>query len=285
MKIPVAKLSPNPQQPRKHFDQAALDGLAASMKEMGQQTPILAEDNGDGTWTIVQGERRWRAAKINGWKWIDATVRPKTNHDGRQRLEDAMIENVARDNMNVVDEAQGYKAMRRWNSVREISKKVGKKEYHIRNLLLIADLPAEIQELMASGSLPHDNDSIHALTSMPDMNSMIDIARVMAQRRVTGPMLRSAIRKFLEIQDGTRKGRKKRSGTPALDMSNMNSEPPEWDALYQLGKVPPWPAFTESVMLTCDTCSLRHAASETTCGACPLVAMCRNVMARANGRK
>lgn len=279
MKIPVDKVLPNPQQPRKYFDPEHIAGLAQSIKQHGLNDPIWVEDNQDGTYTLVDGECRLRAHKLAGLKNIDAKVRPATNHNGKQRLIDAMTTFVRQD-MNPVDEANGYKSMReKGMSVKEISLTLGKTETHIRGRLSISDLEKEIQELISQGLLPFQPKAIDALLSIPHSKTRIQMAQKLAKRKPTIKIIVKACAQYLTAEREIRKARiESNMKTPALEVSGMNEEPPDWDALYQVGKVPPWQKFTDSVMATCDACSLRPIASEATCGDCPVVHLCRRIM-------
>lgn len=275
MKIPVDNISPNPQQPRTRFDQEYIKGLAKSIKKHGLNNPILVEDNGGGKYTLVDGECRLRAHKLAGLKMIEAIVRPETNHKGKQRLIDAMITFVRQD-MNVVDEALGYLAMREQKlSVKEISMTLGRNETHIYSRLAITDLEPEIQEFIAEGSLPHTPDAVNALLSVKNSKTRVSIAKKLADRNASTKIIVKTCAKFLDVKKQIQQARMK---MPALELARMTEKPPEWDALFQLGKVPPWQQFTESVMWTCDNCALRPEASEKICGPCPVVYLCRKLM-------
>lgn len=276
MKIPVDRISPNPQQPRTHFNQEYIQELAQSIKENGMQNPILVEDNGNGNYTLVTGECRLRAHKLLGRKQIEATVRPATNHDGKQRLIDAMVENVQREDMSPVDEGHGYKAMKEMGmSIREISMTVGKNETRIRSRMMITDQLPEIQELISEGRLPHQPEALNALNSIPDLEERIAMARKLAEKGATVRMIAKKCALFVEVRKQARQARMKQ---PALEVAGMTEKPDEWDALYQVGRVPPWQLFTESVMATCDGCSMHPFASEAVCGPCPVVYMCQRLM-------
>lgn len=276
MKIPVNKISPNPQQPRTYFDEEYIKSLAQSIKKNGLKQPILVEANGGGKYTLVSGECRWRAHKLIGWAQIEATVRQPTNHSGKARLVDAMIENVARNNMNVVDEARGYLAMRKMKmSIRQISITVGKREDHIRNRLLITELDPEIQERIAEGALPHTVDAVNAFLAIKNSKTRVQVAERLAARRASTRIIVKMTGRYMEAKS---QAGKTQMEMPALEVARMTKQPPEWDALYQIGKVPSWQKFTESVMQTCDNCALRPMASEATCGSCPVVDLCRRLM-------
>ena len=277
MQIPISSILPHPDQPRKHIDTEYIKGLADSIRAEGLKDPITVEDNGNGTYTLVKGQCRILAVKQIGETKIEAIVRPLTNHAGKQRLIDAVIENVSRENMTAVDEGNAYKVMKaKGMRVREISIAVGRGETRIYAMLKIADLEPEIQEWMAAGQLPHSSDAVEALLAIPDSKTRIAIAGKLAERGATIRMVVKACFEYQQIKRELRK--KKKLEKPALELSQMTNEPPEWDALYQVGKVPSWQKFTEAVMTTCDSCSLRPVASEKTCCDCPVVTLCKHMM-------
>lgn len=277
MQIQISSILPHPDQPRKHIDQEYIKGLAESIRTEGLKDPITVEDNLDGTYTLVKGQCRILAVKSNGETSIEAIVRPLTNHEGKQRLVDAVIENVSRENMTAVDEGNAYKVMKaKGMSVREISIAVGRTETRIYAMLKIADMEPEIQEWMSVDRLPHSADVVNALIAVPAGQTRVELARKLVERGATIKMVVKACFEYQKIKRELRE--KKKLKKPALELSEMTNEPPEWDALYQVGKVPKWQLFTEAVMTTCDSCALRPVASEHTCCDCPVVTLCKRMM-------
>jgi ParB family transcriptional regulator, chromosome partitioning protein len=283
VKISVDKIIPNPQQPRRTFNQIELDELARSIEERGLQVPIVVEDAGNGKYILVSGERRLRAHKQLKLTTINAEVRPLTNHNGLDRLIDATAENVARADMNAVDEARAYQAMLDMGvSVTDIARKCGTSTTNIYGKIKIMKFTEEEQDLMSQGFLPVVKEAIEALLSIPNEADRVKMSRKLAEKKPTGAIVIRACAQYVSAAKETRKQiRKSKScrndDTPATEQVR-GSELPEWDALYQVGKVPPWKNFTEAVMSTCDSCSLRPAASEGTCGMCPLVVMVQNTL-------
>ncbi len=274
MKIQVANIRTNPQQPRKHFDEESVNQLAKSIELIGLMQAITVEDNGGGKYTLVDGERRWRAHIILGLLEIEANVRPASNHNGRELLVSATASNVARDSMNPVDEANAYLKMRdeMGMSVADISSACGTSTTRVYQMLTITKFTQEEQELMANKSLPVQHEALDALLSIPIKKDRVQLSIKLAERKATVKMVQSACKHFVEIKRQVRnENRKKPASTPAL--VPIEKQPNEWDALYQLNRVPPWKNFTESVMSTCDKCSLRSVASDATCRNCPLVEM------------
>lgn len=155
--VELSAISPNPNQPRTHFDEEALDELATSIRELGVISPITLRKNEDETYQIIAGERRYRAAKMVGLKTIPAYI--KTAAD-EQVMEMALIENIQREDLNAIEIALTYqRLMDEYSLTQErMSQRVGKKRATIANYLRLLRLPAEIQ----MGITEHKIDMGHA---------------------------------------------------------------------------------------------------------------------------
>jgi ParB family transcriptional regulator, chromosome partitioning protein len=150
--VPVESISPNPRQPRRRFDGEALSALAGSLGERGVLQPVLVRPKPGGTYELIAGERRWRAAQIAGLKTIPALVRP---HDDAAALELALIENMAREDLNPVEEARACAALvEELGLTREqVGKRVGRGRVAVSNLMRLLDLPDETLELLEGDTL------------------------------------------------------------------------------------------------------------------------------------
>ena len=150
--LPVELITPNPNQPRRSFDEAALEALAGSLSERGVLQPVLVRPVAGGTYELVAGERRWRAAQIAGLETIPALVRAR---DDAEALEAALIENMAREDLNPVEEARACAALvEELGLTREIvGLRVGRSRVAVSNLLRLLDLPDEALELLERGDL------------------------------------------------------------------------------------------------------------------------------------
>jgi ParB family chromosome partitioning protein len=150
--LPVAQLVPNPNQPRRHFDEAALDELAASLKQRGLIQPIVVRPRDHGFYEIVAGERRWRAAQKARLHEVPVLVRKL---DDAETVELAIIENVQRQDLNAIEEAAAYQSlMREYKHTQEVvAKLVGKSRSHVANLLRLLDLPMGVRQAMVDGKL------------------------------------------------------------------------------------------------------------------------------------
>ena len=142
--IPVEQIVPNPNQPRREFDPAALQELADSIREIGIVQPITLRDQGDGTYLIIAGERRWRASQIAGLTAIPAYVRTV---DDENMMEMALIENIQREDLNALEIALAYQhLLEQYDLTQErLSERVGKNRSTITNYLRLLKLPATIQ--------------------------------------------------------------------------------------------------------------------------------------------
>ena len=142
--IELAKIVANPDQPRRSFDEEAMQELADSIREHGVISPITLRDNGDGTYMIIAGERRFRASKLAGLERIPAYIRTAKDE---QVMEWALIENIQREDLDAIEIALAYqRLMDDYNLTQErMAERVGKKRATIANYLRLLKLPAEIQ--------------------------------------------------------------------------------------------------------------------------------------------
>jgi ParB family chromosome partitioning protein len=150
--VAVELVSPNPGQPRKRFDEDALQALAESVKERGVLQPVLVRPRAGGTYELVAGERRWRAAQIAGLQTLPALVQKR---DDAQSLEVALIENMAREDLNPIEAARAVAALVEELGLtrEEVGRRVGRSRVAISNLLRLLDLPDEALALVEDGSL------------------------------------------------------------------------------------------------------------------------------------
>src|SRR4051812_40402677 len=150
--IPVDLVVPNPRQPRRRFDEATLAGLAESLRQRGVLQPVLVRPVAGGTYELVAGERRWRAARVAGLDTVPALVRV---HDDAQALEIALIENMAREDLNPVEEARACAALVEELGLtrEEVGRRVGRSRVAVSNLLRLLDLPDEALALVERGEL------------------------------------------------------------------------------------------------------------------------------------
>ncbi|MGB7588623.1 MAG: ParB/RepB/Spo0J family partition protein [Solirubrobacterales bacterium] len=150
--LPVGLIKPNPNQPRTRFDEEALSGLASSIKASGVVQPLLVRPLHDGSYELIAGERRWRAAQQAGLERVPAIVR---DSERAERLQVALIENMVREDLNPVDEARACAALvdDLGLSKEDLARRIGRSRPAVSNLIRLLDLPDETLALLESGEL------------------------------------------------------------------------------------------------------------------------------------
>jgi ParB family chromosome partitioning protein len=150
--VPVDIIVPNPRQPRRRFDEEALVALADSIRERGLLQPVLVREGTDGRYELIAGERRWRAAQLAGLDVMPAAIRSDTDAES---LELALIENMAREDLNPVEEARACAALVEELGLtrEEVGRRVSRSRVAVSNLLRLLDLPDEALDLLESGKL------------------------------------------------------------------------------------------------------------------------------------
>jgi ParB family chromosome partitioning protein len=151
-KIDISKIYPNKKQPRKNFEEKEIKELSESIKNQGLIQPIVVRETSGGMYEIIAGERRWRACQLAGLHSVNCVV---MSVDDKTVYELALIENIQRENLNVVEEAKAYKNLIVSNGIKneELSKKIGKSSSHISNLIRILDLDNEIHQMIIDGKI------------------------------------------------------------------------------------------------------------------------------------
>jgi ParB family transcriptional regulator, chromosome partitioning protein len=146
-KIDISKISPNKQQPRENFEEKEIKELSDSIKNQGLLQPIVVRETDNNAYEIIAGERRWRACQLAGLHSV-ACVVISVSEESVYEL--ALIENIQRENLNVVEEAKAYKKLTKINNLKneELAKKLGKSSSHISNLIRILDLDDEIHQMI-----------------------------------------------------------------------------------------------------------------------------------------
>jgi ParB family transcriptional regulator, chromosome partitioning protein len=177
--IPVELIRPNPDQPRKSFDPEALARLTESVAEAGVVQPIVVHSLPDGRYELIAGERRWRAAREAGLENVPAVLR---SEDDARRLQTALIENMAREDLNPVEEARACAALveELGLSKEEVARRVGRSRSAISNLIRLLDLPEGALELLEAGRLSEGHG--RALLLAKDHGRRLKLAREAAER-------------------------------------------------------------------------------------------------------
>ena len=179
VEIPVTAITPNPRQPRRAFDEDALDELAESIKQVGLLQPVVVRAVGLGRYELVMGERRWRAAQRAGLTEIGAIVKQTQDDD---LLRDALIENLHRQQLDPLEEAAAYQQLLDdfGATHEELARKIGRSRPHISNTLRLLNLPPAVQKRVAAGVLSAGH--ARALLSLEDPGAQDRLAtRIVAE--------------------------------------------------------------------------------------------------------
>lgn len=170
--VDIDKISVNPNQPRREFDQEGLQELADSIREIGIVQPITLRDNGDGTYLIIAGERRYRAAGMAGLRTIPAYIRTA---DDERIMEMALIENIQREDLNSMEISLAYQhLLEQYNLTQEdLSKRVGKKRTTVANYLRLLKLPAQVQVALQNKEI--DMGHARALLALDDPKKQLKL--------------------------------------------------------------------------------------------------------------
>lgn len=207
MDIDIDSISPNPWQPRRDFDEESLAALAHSIKENGLIQPVVVRQKGNtGSYELVAGERRWRAARLAGLHVIPAIT---ASYEDDHMAEMALVENLQRENLNPVEEGLAYrKLMEDYGLTQEkISERVGKSRSYVANMLRLLQLPEEVKNLLSSGKLTGGQ-------ARPLLALASDAEKIQLARRIVKEGL--SVRKVEEIIRNGGKG-KKETPSPASE--------------------------------------------------------------------
>lgn len=179
--LPISKVSPNPNQPRKNFDETALAELSDSIKSNGILQPILVRKKGQ-KYEIVAGERRYQAAKLAGLKEVPVIIREV---DDTEVFQLALIENLQRSDLGPIEEAQGYKQLidQKALTQEQLAKVLSKSRSAVANTLRLLDLPEEVQELMGEGKITAGH--ARAILAVPSEEGRIKLAHKVADENLS----------------------------------------------------------------------------------------------------
>ena len=189
--IEVKLIHPNPYQPRQHFDQDRIDELAMSVKEHGVFTPVLIRKSVSG-FQLIAGERRLRAVKQVGLDRIPAII---LDFDDRQMMEVFLIENIQREDLNVVEEAKAYQTLieRLGLTQEELGKKVGKSRVHITNTLRLFQLPESVIQMLYNQEL--SMGQVKPLISCEDKSLVESIAKRIVKEKLSAREVEALMKK------------------------------------------------------------------------------------------
>jgi len=192
--VPVSSIKPNPLQPRSHFDEDAMSSLAASIKELGILQPVLVRETSPSTpdeYELIAGERRWRAARRAGLQKIPVLVQVA---DDPHSLEQALVENLHRQDLNVLEESAAYQQLiEEFHYTHEqVATRVGKSRAAVTNILRLLQLPAGVQRLLAEGQITPGH--ARALLGTPDRAYQESLAKLVVADGLTVRMVEDLVR-------------------------------------------------------------------------------------------
>ena len=239
--VPIAAVRPNPRQPRAHFDEESLAGLTASIAEIGVLQPVLVREAGDGEYELIAGERRWRASKRAGLQSIPVVIRDADTDSSL--LEQALVENLHRADLNAMEEAAAYQQLiEDFGLTQEaVAKRVGKSRAAVSNTLRLFQLPPAIQALVAEGQLTAGH--ARAILGTPD-------------RAYQTALAQRIVRDGLSVRDAEEAVRLRSGGSVEPDPGTAPDSPQK---RTQKDRSPADPAFLELESLLGDHLDTRVA--------------------------
>ena len=206
LEVAADRITPSPFQPRRSFDEAKIEELAASIRNQGIIQPLVVRPKGDG-FELIAGERRWRAAIKAGVHRVPVVLRDASDHEALQL---ALVENLQREDLNPIEEAGGYRRLQEefhW-SQEEMAEKVGKSRPAITNSLRLLSLPGEVQQEVSAGNLPAGQ--ARALLGLQTEALIVAACRDVIAKGLSTRETEKMVRFLLA-------GRKRRRGAPSID--------------------------------------------------------------------
>lgn len=197
--VAVDEVKPNPYQPRKKFDDEKIQELSESIKQHGVFTPIIVKKAVRG-YELVTGERRLRASKLAGLETIPAIL---MELDDQQMMEIALLENIQREDLNAIEEAQGYEKLikKLGYTQEELAKRIGKSREHVANMLRLLKLPKKVQNYVVDGELSMGH--VRALLGLKDTSLMDDVAHKAISSHMSVRAVEALVKELNEPKEKT----------------------------------------------------------------------------------
>ena len=187
----INDIEPNREQPRKHFDEDALSELADSIETHGVIQPLLVRPLSDGGYQLIAGERRWRASRLAGLTEVPVVIREMTDSEA---MELALIENLQREDLNPIEEAEGYKLLMDTYSLTqsEAAERVGKSRPAVANAMRLLSLPKEVLDLIKEGRISSGHG--RTLLGLNDNSMMLKLCKEIEEKQISVRQLESIIK-------------------------------------------------------------------------------------------
>ena len=191
VKLGINDIEPNRDQPRKHFDEAALSELADSIALHGVIQPLLVRPISDGGYQLIAGERRWRASRLAGLTEVPVVIREMTDSEA---MELALIENLQREDLNPIEEAEGYKLLMDTYSLtqEQAAERVGKSRSAVANAMRLLSLPKEVLDLIKEGRISSGHG--RTLLGLNDKSMMLKLCKEIEEKQISVRQLESIIK-------------------------------------------------------------------------------------------
>ncbi|MGI9609600.1 MAG: ParB/RepB/Spo0J family partition protein [Acidimicrobiia bacterium] len=220
--LPIDSIQPNTMQPRERFDEEALENLTASVRELGVLQPVLVRQVGIDDYQLIAGERRWRAARRAGLDTVPALVREV---EDQRSLEQALVENLHREDLNPLEEAAAYQQLIEDFGLtqEQVATRVGKSRSAVTNTLRLFGLPAPIQALIADSQLSAGHG--RALLAVDQADVALDLAERAIADGWTVRRLEGEVRPAVDAGPGPAKGAGKRKGSAKSGGTPAGSPP------------------------------------------------------------
>lgn len=193
LEVDIDKIKPNPNQPRKNFDEDALKALAASIKVHGIVQPIVLNEQNDGTYLIIAGERRYRAAKLCGLKTVPAIIK---NYTDKQIKEISIIENLQREDLNPIEAARAIKELMEEYGLTQdtVSERIGKSRSNVANTLRLLTLYPDVINMVEQGKL--SSGHARCLVVIDDPKEQIKLAQMVVSKNLSVRDLEKAVKSY-----------------------------------------------------------------------------------------
>jgi ParB family chromosome partitioning protein len=195
LEVPVNAVAPNPKQPRTKFDDEAIRSLAASIREVGILQPVVVRRTGDGTYELIAGERRMRAAKLAGLATVPVVLR---DSDDSELLREALIENIHREDLNPIELAEAFRALLEELGLKqeELADRVGVSRSHIANTIRLLALPLDVQQLLTDERITAGH--ARTLLALGDQEGMTALALRIAAEDLSVRETEDLVRRYVE---------------------------------------------------------------------------------------
>ncbi len=214
LKLNINDIEPNRDQPRKHFDEEALSELADSIALHGVIQPLLVRPISDGGYQLIAGERRWRASRLAGLTEVPVVIREMTDSEA---MELALIENLQREDLNPIEEAEGYKLLMDTYSLTqsEAAERVGKSRPAVANAMRLLALPKEVLDLIKEGRISSGHG--RTLLGLNDKSMMPKLCAEIEEKQISVRQLESIIKTLNNPKKDKEEKPKKQKRDPYFD--------------------------------------------------------------------